>query len=414
MNNKKLLISIGIFAFIVTLALNFIYYKSNNRLTIYASNDSYAYKYAKRNMINAFNSSDSHTKYFNRVWEDFKFNEESNGLVITKYEGVSEELIVPTTYNDYKIIKIEKGALPSTVKKIFLPDSVKEIEESDFKNIEVLCYKGKYCDDLKNNKDLKVTVLDDVDRYILNEEDLEFTYNLDNNEIELTNYIGKDENVVIPKTINGYKVTSINFDGDGITSIFIPDTVNSISGNITSKLFNKCLISCIIIVLISLVVFCISTLLIKINELIDVVYVYSTSIIYIGVVNYLLYLMRNNPYESKKYILYSIIVCFIYLIVNFVLGIIIKNNKKFNKYIKHKNDFIKEINLLLKDYDFDELNELVELIKYSDPVSIDEVKDIEDNIINEIKDITKDNINDKVKVIKKLITKRNTLIKDNK
>ena len=415
MKRKKIIIYIGIILSIFSMFFTFIYYKSNNRLTIYTLENSYAYKYAKKNMINTFNVSDSHYNYFHRVWEDFKFNEEKDGLIITKYEGISEELIIPSSYNKRKFIKIEKGAIPSTVKKIFLPDSIEEFDESELSNIEILCYKGKRCQALEENKNLKVTILDDVDRYILNEEDLEFTYNIINgNEIELTNYLGNDEIILIPETINGYKVTSITFDGEGITSIFIPNTVNSISGNITSKLFNKCFLISIIIVIISLIIYCISIMLSKMFERIDKVYVCSVSIIYLIVINYIIYLIRKNPFESIKYLIYSIIASIIYLLINYTLGVIIKNNKRFDESIKSKTNFIEEVNLLLEDYDFDELKEITDMIKYSDPVSIDKVTEIEQNIKNEIKDITKDNLKDKISKIKKLIVKRNTIIKNNK
>lgn len=412
---KKIIIIIGIIISFVSFAFTFMYYKSNNRLTIYTSDGSYAYKYAKKNMIKTFNVSDSHEKYFHKVWEDFKFNKDKDGLVITKYEGISEELIIPTTYNDEKIIKIEKNALPTTVKKIFLPDSVKDIEIDDFKNIEIMCYKGSFCDNLKENDKLNVKILDDVDRYILDEKDLEFTYNtINNNEIELTNYLGSEEIILIPETINGYKVTSISFDGKGVSAIFIPETVNSISGNITSKLFNECFAMSIIIILLALIVYCIPVILVKVFELIDKTYIFTVSIIYLIVVNYFLYVMRNNPFENTKYLMYSIIASVIYLFITYLLSIVIKNNKKYDSDIKHKNDFIKEINLLLQDYDFKELKEISDMIRYSDPVSIPEVTEIEKNIKDEIKSINDDNVKDKISIIKKLIKKRNQICKDNK
>ena len=415
MGKKKLFLCIGIIISIISMVFTFLYYKSNNRLTIYTSNNSYAYKYAKKNMIKTFNVSDSHYKYFHRVWEDFKFNEATDGLMIAKYEGVSEELIVPTSYGNKKIVGIEKGALPSKIKRIFLPDSVGKMEVDDFSNIEILCYKGKKCDEWKENEKLKVNVLDDMDRYILNEDDLEFTYNIINSdEIELTNYLGNDETVLIPETINGYKVTSIAFDGEGITSMFIPETVKSINGNITSKLFNKCFMISIIIILLSLIVYYVSILLTKLYELVDEVYIYSTSIIYLIVINFFVYTMRNNPFESTKFLIYSIIVSLVYLIIDYILSIIIKNNKKFDNDVKHNTDFIKEVNILLQDYDFKELKEISDVIRYSDPVSIDEVKEIEEMIKNQIKTINDANVKDRVKSIKKLIIKRNTIMKDNK
>lgn len=415
MKNKILILITGFIISVSSFVFAFLYYKSNNSLVIYTSNDSYAYQYAKNNMINTYDVSDSHYKYFHRIWEDFKFNEETNGLVITKYEGISEELIVPTEYNNKKIIEIKKDALPSNVKKIFLPESVETINVDDYKNIEILCYRGKKCEELKSNNELKVTILDDVDRYILYENELEFTYNIINgNEIELTNYLGDDQTIIIPETINGYKVTSIIFDGEGITSIFIPKTVNNISANITSKLFNKCFIISSIIILLSSIIYFATILLIKPFQLIDKVYIYLSSIIYLFTISYLVFVLRSNPFEYNKYFIYSIIVSIIYLITIYILNIIIKNNKKYDNEIKSKDSFIKDVKLMLQDYDFIELKEIEEMIKYSDPVSINDVKEIEIQIKNELKNITQENIQEKVNILKKLIKKRNTIILNSK
>ena len=152
----------------------------------------------------------------------------------------------------------------------------------------------------------------------------------------------------------------------------------------------------------------------KTYELIDKVYIYSTSVIYLIIVNCFVYIMHNNPFGSTKYLIYILICSIIYLIVSYILNIIIKNNKKFNKDIKNKNNFIKEVTLILQDYDLPELREISDMIKYSDPVSIDEVAEIEQNIKDEIKSINADNLQQKIAKLKKLITKRNTIIKNNK
>jgi hypothetical protein len=260
-------------------------------------------------MIETFNVSDSNYKEFYRVWEDFKYNEENGGLTITKYEGISQELIIPTSYDNKKFTKIEEGAIPSSVKRIFLPDTVKDIKYEDFANVEILCYKGNYCEELKSNEILNVIVLDDVDRYILKEDDaLEFTYNIKNNEIELTNYIGRDDIVLIPESINGYKVTSINFDGLGISKIYIPSTVNNISGSITSASSNNALIVSLIIIVLALIVYIVSVLTIKIFEIVDKIYVYVISLIYLAAINYLVYILRVNTDKTTKFIIYTIVI----------------------------------------------------------------------------------------------------------
>ena len=54
------------------------------------------------------------------------------------------------------------------------------------------------------------------------------------------------------------------------------------------------------------------------------------------------------------------------------------------------------------------------MIKYSDPVSINDVKEIEIQIKNELKNITQENIQEKVNTVKKLIKKRNKIIINSK
>ena len=169
-----------------------------------------------------------------------------------------------------------------------------------------------------------------------------------------------------------------------------------------------------IILGVSLIVYIITILLSKTNELIDKVYIYITSAIYLIVINYIINNIKINPFGNIKYLLYSCIATIVYIIIVYILNIVISNNKKYDDSIKRKNDFIKKVNLLIQDKDLDEIKEINEMIRFSDPVSIDEVKDIEDSIINEIKEINDENIKEKVKNIKKLITKRNTIIKDKK
>lgn len=68
----------------------------------------------------------------------------------------------------------------------------------------------------------------------------------------------------------------------------------------------------------------------------------------------------------------------------------------------------------LLDYEFDEIEEIREVHKYSDPVSSNKVSEIEDKIRKEIKDIREENIKDKCIVINKLLRKRNVILKEYK
>ncbi len=59
----------------------------------------------------------------------------------------------------------------------------------------------------------------------------DFTYEISNGEVTITEYVGDDTEVEIPSTIEGYPVTSIGYGAfyeNGLTSITIPDSVTSI------------------------------------------------------------------------------------------------------------------------------------------------------------------------------------------
>ncbi len=65
---------------------------------------------------------------------------------------------------------------------------------------------------------------------------------------------------------------------------------------------------------------------------------------------------------------------------------------------------------MLDDVDSNDEYNLRELIRYSEPISTDQVKDIEYKILELITNISKDNVEE----IKKLIKKRNNVLKQNK
>ena len=65
------------------------------------------------------------------------------------------------------------------------------------------------------------------------ENEVEYKYFLkDDNTVELTLYEGNDKDVIVPETINGYPVTSIDcwcfFQGKNIESIYIPSSVTTL------------------------------------------------------------------------------------------------------------------------------------------------------------------------------------------
>ena len=133
------------------------------------------------------------------------------------------------------------------------------------------------------------------------------------------------------------------------------------------------------------------------------------SIIYLGIIYYFSYNI-NIFLDYKWYIIKTLIGTFIYilLIVSLYLGL--SNRKKYTSSIKYKKEFLNETLNLLDDVDSNDEYNLRELIRYSEPISTDQVKDIEYKILELITNISKDNVEE----IKKLIKKRNNVLKQNK
>ena len=405
-----IVICIGMIITIASFIMSFMFYKSLNNLVIYARKDSYAYSYAKTNLIRRIEISDSDQDKFTLKLEDFDYNIVNKEIEIVGYEGISKELVIPSYIDGYRVTTIKKGAIPKTVKTLILSPNMKKITASDFTKTSIKCYKNDFCKDLKKKDKLDVSYISDSDNYYFINANKEFTYNIERGKLTITNYIGEDNLVIIPETINGYEVNSLKFDGTGIVGMYIPNTVKSISGDITSSLVNKYFVTTSTIVIISFAVFALCNIFIRNDKLVDLVYrmpKYIASIIYLLVISYFMHSMRVNPIDYNKYIIASIIATLIYILLAIVFTLVHKSNKEFDKKVKQSGSFIREACGLIEDLNKEDYDDIKELLKYSDPVSIEEVKDIEKDIIKNIKEDNKEEL-------KVLINKRNRIIKENK
>lgn len=416
--NNKIMISVGIVISVISIVMSFIFYKSMSNMIVYTKRDSNAYKYAKRNLMHTVEISDSDIKDFTYHFEEFKYNTNANEIEITGYEGVSEELIIPETIDGKKVTAIGKDAFNENekVKSIVISKNIKNLDKESLQDKEIKGYKNAFLEELKSDEKLKVTILSDNDKYNFDNSEIDFTYNFEDENIILTNYIGEDIFVIIPTTINGYTVTDLDFDGASIIGIYIPSTVENISSLLGSVLMNKLLLVTVLITLVSLVLFVILNLGLNKN-LTETVYNVSKdiiSVLYLLGIAFLMYKMRYNPFEYMLYISLSGIISIIYIFIAIILNHIKKSSLTYDKEIKEKGNFIKETLDLLEKLDKPELKKVIESIKYSDPVSIEEVRDIEIHIIDCIKNINNDNIDKISKELTQLIKDRNRIIKNKK
>lgn len=403
MNKKKIIfVLIGLIITIASLISNFVFYKSLNHLTIVTPKDSYAYEYAKRNLINTVFSSDSDLEKLTTRLEEFDYNVKDDGIEITGYQGISSKVVIPKRIKNKKVTNLNVK-FPEETKSIVVSNDLIKVNEEYLKDIEIYCYEDNIA--LKENKNLNINLLNDSDMINFDNSSEMFSYDIKNNKVTINNYLGDSIIVAIPETIKGYEVENIEFDATRIKTLYIPSCVKNLSSNLTSPIINKFLVTAIILTIINFILYFIGINVKKDNNLTDVVY--STpklisSFIYLVCSNILVCLLRINPVEYYKYLIISIMVSAFYLVLVYIFMNVHKNNNKFDREIKQKRKFIEEALSITDD------ENLIEKLKYSDPVSIEAVSSIEEEIIKELK-TSKDN-----KRIEQLIENRNRIIINNK
>lgn len=413
---KNLVVALtGVVIAVIMIILSYFHFKTNVFMVIYTPKDSYAYKYSKTHFLeNSIVTSKELEKYTKNI-EEFSYKNVSGGLVLTKYDGVSERLVIPKMIDGEKVVSLDKQFLSSNtnVKTIVISDNITNLDVEHVKNIKIECYPGTYCNKLASNKNLNVTVLNNSDYVDFYNSETAFSYELNNGKIELVDYKGNDEVAIVPATINGYEVTKLSFDSKSIIGIFIPDTVKTISGNFTSSFLNRTFIVVVSMIILSLIVYIcmVSTTKNKnLNSITKNTALYTVSILYLIIIGIFIATIDNYVIGYKLFLMESIIATFIYIVIAILLKKEVKTSEKYEKGIVNKTSFINDALDLLRDVDFDNKYDLRDLIRYSDPMSNEQVKAIEQDVLRLIKNISEENANE----IKKLMRKRNNMIKRSK
>lgn len=426
---KKKIIFIAI-SFVITLALIFLLTKTkpSYNLKFKYSNNDYVTGYVDASGVNGVSyekiADSEKDKYIKNI-ESFSYNKVNDTLEITEYKGISETLVIPYDYEGTKIASISDSFKNDKVKNIYISDNINYLPVENFKNITINCYKGKYCEELKNNNELNVNILNDSDNVDFNYIEFPFEYNVKNDKIEIVKYTGNDSNIIIPTTVNGMEVTTVNFDiTPSLNSIYIPDTVTSINmfTKITTTINEKdnytvCLIA-------SIISFVLTTIIIIIvkdktdGEKFTSTPLYIVIFAYLIFISIMIYKFNNVSHMSSNNVLmYSVIVDIMFIIACFTLITVNKRSMKLDTNVKNKTKFIDE--MIFKINNISKLNseyknKLIDKLKYSDPVSNEIVKDIEDNISSLISKLNDKSSNEEIDNIIKLIENRNDIIKRNK
>ncbi len=411
-NNKFLMAGLGVTIAIIIMVLAYFQYQTNIPMVIFTKEGSYASKYAKKHFLETHIVTTTELEQYTKHIEEFSYQEKENGIVITSYKGISKRLVIPKTINRKKVIAIRKDALNQNVETIVISDSVISIDDNYLKNKKIECFKNDYCESIASSHS-NVTILNDSDYVDFDNTTTEFSYELKNGTIELIEYHGNDKIAIVPTTINGYEVNKISCDSKTIVGIFIPDTVKKIGENFLSLFLNRTYLSIIIATLISLLVFFIMIFTNKnenLEEMTQNTILYIVSIAYLCIVGIFAKTITDFVNGYKTFIIEVIIATIIYIVLALSLKLAKKKTQVFEKEIKEKTSFITNALNLLDDVDPNNQYHLKEEIRYSDPVSCEQVSGIEQIIMDLLQNIDEEN----VEKIRKNIKKRNNLIKQNK
>lgn len=238
MNNKKRSV-LGLNVFIILAAVIYVFVLIIGNVGVKKAfvaiiPGSYGDQYAQDNHLNVVELSDSQKQYFDQRYETFDYDIDDNGnIVLQNYHGTSTDLIIPVTIDGRAVYTLGESLIASikSVKNLYISPLVTTIEGDPDPTIIICCQ-----DDNSfyiKNKDAGWTfeLYHDSDFINFDLGDIPFEYNQNGNNIELTQYTGHDSIVVIPSYINGYPVTDISFNLIGKTNTYvIPETVRNISG----------------------------------------------------------------------------------------------------------------------------------------------------------------------------------------
>lgn len=160
-------------------------------------------------------------------------------FVIKKYKGTKKEIIIPEQLGAIKVQYIDKEAFkgaglesvtfPPSTNEIRIVDNSKEAFADNSENFAIICYNSTsyYIYNYAQQHNYKILDIEDFPEYVY-----KWEQNSDGT-VTITNYLGYKKIIEIPEKIKGMDVKIIGlsaFSYKGITSVTIPDTVETIEG----------------------------------------------------------------------------------------------------------------------------------------------------------------------------------------
>lgn len=415
--SKKIIRLVGLsLTLIVSIICLLFIEKTTYDFKVIGEKDSYANEFASKNAIKFEEVYTSNKDNYKNEVEVLEYKLVDGYYEVTNYNGISEVLVIPNMYQNKKVVRIDSNFLEQnkTIKTIIIQSNIESLDEYILENYKIECYNNDYCKTLDNDK---VLILDEFNyNYISYEMDYEF--NIENDKVILEKYNGNSSNIVIPEKYNGREVTNINFNIDTLDfeTIYIPKNINMI--NITNQ-FNFDIIIALVLNVIAVIIFII--LISKINNKNLTEAFNNTKRLSLTIFSLIISLVLSIIFMSGSINLIFYLITFVILtIVEMLLFNVFSKVKEkietFDNKVKNIDNYKNDLLLIINDKKSinNNLDQLEETIKYSDPVSTQEVKDLEQQIKSEIEAIDKYSSIETINNIINLIKKRNTIIKNSK
>ena len=387
---------------------------NNNSIKLTSHNNQNAQNYAEKNNFNYQNISDSELNEL-KSNDNFTYNIKNNQIEVTGYKGSEKQIIIPETIENLPVTTISMNLdkmpseiyIPSSVITInqIIDENIKSINNSSIKltshnNQNVQNYAEKNNFNYQNISDSELNELKSNDN---------FTYNIKNNQIEVTGYKGSEKQIIIPETIENLPVTTISMNLDKMPSeIYIPSSVITINQIIDENINNNFYLA-IIIELVALIITLLIILILNKKKNQDktvyITFLYILSIIYLFAINMYAYLNINNLLTI------TIVTTIIYFILFLPLYFVKNRLKEYDKKVNNIQNFIEEaLNIAKKINNQD----LIEALKFSDPVSSEFTKESEKTILEKLNKTVKTKDDESINEIINLIIERNNICKKTK
>ena len=167
---------------------------------------SYGEQYANEKHLDIAQLSDSQKVFFDRRYEQFDYYIDArNRVVLENYSGISTDLVIPAYIEGTEVAILDENFMASlsTVKNLYISNSVKGILGEADKTIVIHCYDDNEFHRANLESDWNFERILDSDFVDFSLGDMPFEYNSHENSIEITQYTGNEEYIIIPSYLNG-------------------------------------------------------------------------------------------------------------------------------------------------------------------------------------------------------------------